>query len=70
MYQPPEAIFKGYIEVGGEQIGYRLKNDRLEKLSDNGFAKQRRMIGMVSQQFNLCPHMTVLQNIIEAPEKG
>ncbi|MCJ8518895.1 amino acid ABC transporter ATP-binding protein [Rhizobium tarimense] len=62
-----EAIQKGYIEVDGEQIGYRLKKDRLEKLSDNRIAKQRRKIGMVFQQFNLYPHMTVLQNIIEAP---
>jgi polar amino acid transport system ATP-binding protein len=62
-----EAIQKGFIEVDGEQIGYRVKNDRLEKLSANGNAKQRRKIGMVFQQFNLYPHMTVLQNIIEAP---
>ncbi len=40
---------------------------RLEKLSQNGIARQRRKIGMVFQQFNLYPHMTVLQNIIEAP---
>ncbi|MGF9564957.1 amino acid ABC transporter ATP-binding protein [Neorhizobium sp. JUb45] len=62
-----EAIQQGFIEVDGEQIGYRVKNDRLEKLTDNGIAKQRRKIGMVFQQFNLYPHMTVLQNIIEAP---
>ncbi|KAF5886915.1 amino acid ABC transporter ATP-binding protein [Rhizobium sp. PEPV16] len=62
-----EAINKGFIEVDGEQIGYRLRKDRLEKLSSNGIASQRRKIGMVFQQFNLYPHMTVLQNIIEAP---
>ena len=62
-----EAINKGYIAVDGEQIGYRLRKDRLEKLSANGIARQRRKIGMVFQQFNLYPHMTVLQNIIEAP---
>ncbi len=62
-----ESIQKGYIEVDGEQIGYRLRNDRLERLSPNGIARQRRKIGMVFQQFNLYPHMTVLQNIIEAP---
>jgi polar amino acid transport system ATP-binding protein len=62
-----EEIQKGYIEVDGEQIGYRVKNDRLEKLSSFGIAKQRRKIGMVFQSFNLYPHMTVLQNIIEAP---
>jgi polar amino acid transport system ATP-binding protein len=62
-----ESIQKGYIEVDGEQIGYRVHNDRLERLSPNGIARQRRKIGMVFQQFNLYPHMTVLQNIIEAP---
>lgn len=62
-----EAIHKGLIEVDGEQIGYRIRNDRLEKLSANAIARQRRKIGMVFQQFNLYPHMTVLQNIIEAP---
>jgi polar amino acid transport system ATP-binding protein len=62
-----EAIQQGFIEVDGEQIGYKLRNDRLEKLSANGIARQRRKIGMVFQQFNLYPHMTVLQNIIEAP---
>jgi polar amino acid transport system ATP-binding protein len=62
-----EAIHKGLIEVDGEQMGYRIRNNRLEKLSANGIARQRRKIGMVFQQFNLYPHMTVLQNIIEAP---
>ncbi|MBP2491156.1 polar amino acid transport system ATP-binding protein [Rhizobium leguminosarum] len=62
-----EAINKGFIEIDGEQIGYRLRKNRLEKLSSNGIASQRRKIGMVFQQFNLYPHMTVLQNIIEAP---
>ncbi|MGO7168007.1 amino acid ABC transporter ATP-binding protein [Rhizobium leguminosarum] len=62
-----EAINKGFIEVDGEQIGYRLRKDRLEKLSSNGIASQRRKIGMVFQQFNLYPHMTVLQNVVEAP---
>ncbi|MDM9624894.1 amino acid ABC transporter ATP-binding protein [Rhizobium sp. S152] len=62
-----ESIQKGYIEVDGEQIGYRVRNNRLERLSPNGIARQRRKIGMVFQQFNLYPHMTVLQNIIEAP---
>ncbi len=62
-----ESIQKGFIEVDGEQIGYKVRHDRLEKLSANGIAKQRRKIGMVFQQFNLYPHMTVLQNIIEAP---
>ena len=62
-----ESIHRGSIEVDGEQIGYRMQGERLVKLSDNAIAVQRRKIGMVFQQFNLYPHMTVLQNIIEAP---
>ncbi|APO78240.1 amino acid ABC transporter ATP-binding protein (plasmid) [Rhizobium etli 8C-3] len=62
-----ESINQGSIMVDGEQIGYRLRKDRLEKLSKNAIAAQRRKIGMVFQQFNLYPHMTALENIIEAP---
>jgi polar amino acid transport system ATP-binding protein len=62
-----EAIDQGSIEVDGEQIGYRLHNGRLDKLSNREIAVQRRKIGMVFQQFNLYPHMTALENVIEAP---
>lgn len=62
-----EDIDRGSIMVGGEQIGYELRGDRLHKLPERVIARQRRDIGMVFQQFNLYPHMTVLQNIIEAP---
>jgi len=62
-----ESINRGSVEVDGEQIGYRLKKDRLIPLSNHAIALQRRKIGMVFQQFNLYPHMTALQNIMEAP---
>ena len=62
-----ETIDRGSIEVDGEQIGYVLRGDRLHKLSTIASVRQRRQIGMVFQSFNLYPHMTVLQNIIEAP---
>ncbi|MBF9231938.1 amino acid ABC transporter ATP-binding protein [Microvirga sp. BT350] len=62
-----EAMNRGSIEVGGEQIGYELRGNHLHKLSPRAIARQRRQIGMVFQQFNLYPHLTVLQNIIEAP---
>ncbi|WP_345739144.1 amino acid ABC transporter ATP-binding protein [Thalassorhabdomicrobium marinisediminis] len=62
-----EEINKGFIEVDGEQIGYKLQGDRLVALGSTAIARQRSKMGMVFQSFNLFPHMTVLQNVIEAP---
>ncbi|MFT8395632.1 MAG: amino acid ABC transporter ATP-binding protein [Propionibacterium sp.] len=62
-----EEIDGGRIFVHGELMGYREVNERLHTLDDVARARQRRSIGMVFQRFNLFPHMTVLQNIIEAP---
>jgi polar amino acid transport system ATP-binding protein len=62
-----ETLEGGSIMVGDEQIGYELRGQHLHKLSPSGIARQRRNIGMVFQQFNLYPHLTVLQNIVEAP---
>ncbi len=62
-----EEMDAGAITVGDMQVGYALKGGTLHKLSRNAVARQRRRIGMVFQQFNLYPHLTVLQNITEAP---
>lgn len=62
-----EDMNAGSIMVGGQQIGYELKQGILQHLSARKIDRQRQEIGMVFQQFNLYPHMTVLQNIIEAP---
>lgn len=62
-----ETMNKGSILIGNKQIGYNMKNGHLHEASFNATAFQRRDIGMVFQQFNLYPHMTVLQNITEAP---
>lgn len=62
-----EEMNAGSIIVGEQQIGYTLKNGQLQRLSERKIARQRQEIGMVFQQFNLYPHMTVLENIIEAP---
>jgi polar amino acid transport system ATP-binding protein len=62
-----ESLSKGRIWVGEKVVGYRQEGDRLYELSDKEAAKQRRSIGMVFQRFNLFPHMTVLENIIEGP---
>jgi polar amino acid transport system ATP-binding protein len=63
-----EKIDGGRIEINGHFIGYRQASDgRLIEESDRMVARQRQEIGMVFQRFNLFPHMTVLENIMEAP---
>ncbi len=62
-----EKIDGGRIEVNGHLIGYREKHGKLIEDSENNIARQRCEIGMVFQRFNLFPHMTALENIIEAP---
>lgn len=62
-----ESINSGHIFVFGRMIGYHERNGRLLEESDKNIAKQRAEIGMVFQRFNLFPHLTTLQNIIEAP---
>ncbi len=62
-----ETISAGRIHVREELIGYRETRGRLHDLTVKEIAAQRREIGMVFQRFNLFPHRTALQNIIEAP---
>jgi polar amino acid transport system ATP-binding protein len=62
-----EKIDGGRIEVNGHLIGYREQNGKLVEDSENNIARQRSEIGMVFQRFNLFPHMTALENIVEAP---
>jgi polar amino acid transport system ATP-binding protein len=63
-----EKIDSGRIEINGHLIGYReMPSGKLKEESDRVVAKQRAEIGMLFQRFNLFPHMTVLENIIEAP---
>ena len=62
-----EKIEKGRIEVNGHLIGYRDRNGILIEDSERNIARQRCEIGMVFQRFNLFPHLTALENIIEAP---
>ncbi|WP_354576069.1 amino acid ABC transporter ATP-binding protein [Frigoribacterium sp. UYMn621] len=62
-----EQVDAGRLRVDGDLIGYREKGDKLHELKPAEAALQRRDIGMVFQRFNLFPHMTALENIIEAP---
>jgi polar amino acid transport system ATP-binding protein len=57
----------GFVEVAGEIVGYRHRDGRLHELHARDVARQRARVGMVFQQFNLFPHLTVLENIVEAP---
>jgi polar amino acid transport system ATP-binding protein len=62
-----EKIDAGRLSVDGELVGYVQKGDRLYELPDREVCKKRSEIGMVFQRFNLFPHMTALENVIEAP---
>jgi polar amino acid transport system ATP-binding protein len=62
-----ESIDGGRIWVDGDLMGYDDRGGTLHHLTDKRIAAQRREIGMVFQRFNLFPHMTALENIMEAP---
>ncbi|MEU8527006.1 MULTISPECIES: amino acid ABC transporter ATP-binding protein [Streptomyces] len=62
-----ERVDGGRLSVDGELVGYRQKGDKLYELKDSEVAAQRRDIGMVFQRFNLFPHMTAIENVMEAP---
>ena len=62
-----ERYDAGSVHIDGERIGYRRSGDRLFELRERDIARQRRAVGMVFQSFNLFPHMTALENVMEAP---
>ena len=62
-----EPIDAGAIYVDGELQGFERVNGHLRALDEAAIARQRQRVGMVFQQFNLFPHMTVLKNVVEGP---
>ena len=62
-----EKIDAGRIYIDGELIGYRERNGRIVEDREANIALMRSKIGFVFQRFNLFPHLTVLENVIEAP---
>jgi len=62
-----EKINRGRLWVDGSLVGYVQRGDRLHELHDKEVARSRAEIGMVFQRFNLFPHKTALENVIEAP---
>ena len=62
-----ERVSSGRLSVDGQLVGYRDGGDKIYEMHPKDAAKQRRDIGMVFQRFNLFPHMTALENVMEAP---
>jgi polar amino acid transport system ATP-binding protein len=62
-----ERVDGGTIQVGGEYLSHTRRGDKLVVASEKHLRTVRKRIGMVFQQFNLFPNMTVLRNITEAP---
>ncbi|MEU9091092.1 amino acid ABC transporter ATP-binding protein [Streptomyces sp. NPDC048428] len=57
----------GHVSLNGEMIGVRRQGERLKELSERVILAQRSRIGFVFQNFNLFPHLTVLDNVAAAP---
>jgi polar amino acid transport system ATP-binding protein len=62
-----EKLDEGYVRIDGELIGVRADKKRLHELPEKRILRQRQRIGFVFQNFNLFPHLTVTENVVEAP---
>ncbi|MCX4164480.1 amino acid ABC transporter ATP-binding protein [Paraburkholderia megapolitana] len=63
-----ERVDDGFIDIDGDLIGYRRDGRTLYELKEKDVLQRRRAdVGMVFQSFNLFPHLSVLDNIVEAP---
>ncbi|GLW09114.1 putative amino acid ABC transporter, ATP-binding protein [Microtetraspora sp. NBRC 13810] len=65
-----EKVERGTVRVDGELLGYRRSGDRLYELPERDILRQRTKIGFVFQNFNLFAHLSVRQNITEAPRSA
>ncbi|WP_223182586.1 MULTISPECIES: amino acid ABC transporter ATP-binding protein [unclassified Streptomyces] len=62
-----EKVDSGTVSVDGTLVGYRRSGNKLYELRERDILRQRTRIGFVFQNFHLFPHLTVLENIVEAP---
>ena len=62
-----ETVDRGWVAVDGSLIGYEQRGSKLYELKEREVLKRRTQVGVVFQNFNLFPHLTALQNIVEAP---
>ncbi|TMJ40743.1 MAG: amino acid ABC transporter ATP-binding protein [Alphaproteobacteria bacterium] len=58
---------RGAIRIAGQSVYYDLVDGVRQPHSKQRIAEVRAKLGMVFQSFNLFPHLTALENIIEAP---
>jgi len=62
-----ETVDSGWVAIDGELIGYEHRGGKLYELKEHKVLRRRTQVGMVFQSFNLFPHLTALENIVEAP---
>jgi polar amino acid transport system ATP-binding protein len=62
-----ETVDGGWVAIDGELIGYEHRHGKLYELKEHAVLRRRTQVGMVFQSFNLFPHLTALENIVEAP---
>jgi len=62
-----ETVDRGWVAIDSELIGYEHRGGRLYELPERRVLRRRTRVGMVFQGFNLFPHLSALENIVEAP---